>query len=93
MCWLRRWRRTGSWRSWRSELRAENARLREQVAAAAGAGMRSGTAELEKLRADLAVLQRMVFGRSSEKSRPEPPGGDGGDAGGGAGSAGTARGG
>ncbi len=35
-------------------------------------------AEMEKLRADFAVLQRMLFGRSSEKSRPEPPAGDGG---------------
>ena len=53
----------------------ENARLREENAAQA--------AELEELRAGLAVLQRMVFGRSSEKSGPEPPGRD--DAGGGAG--------
>jgi transposase len=51
------------------ELRAENARLRAENAGQA--------AELEKLRADLAVLQRMVFGRSSERSRPESPGGDG----------------
>ena len=49
------------------ELREENARLRAENAGQA--------AELEKLRADLAVLQRMVFGRSSERSRPEPPGG------------------
>ena len=41
-----------------AELREENARLRAQNAAQA--------AELEELRADLAVLQRMVFGRSSE---------------------------
>ena len=27
----------------------------------------------ERLRADLAVLQRMLFGRSSERARPEPP--------------------
>ena len=26
----------------------------------------------ERLRADLAVLQRMLFGRSSERARPEP---------------------
>jgi transposase len=50
------------------ELREENARLRAENAEQA--------AELEKLRADLAVLQRMVFGRSSERSRPEPPGSD-----------------
>ena len=44
--------------------------------------MRSGTAELDRVRADLAVLQRMLFGRSSERSRPEPAAGDagGGDA-------------
>jgi transposase len=45
----------------------ENARLREENAAQA--------AELEELRATVAVLQRMVFGRSSEKDRPGPPGG------------------
>jgi transposase len=32
-------------------------------------------AELEEARAALAVLQRMLFGRKSEKNRPEPPGG------------------
>ena len=76
MCWLRRWRRTGSCRRRLRELReenallrAENARLRERDA--------ERDAELERLRADLAVLQRLVFGRSSEKSRPEPPAGGG----------------
>jgi transposase len=55
--------------------------LREENARQAG--------ELECLRADLAVLQRLLFGRSSERSRPEPPtvaggsDGDGDDAGGG----------
>ena len=44
------------------ELREENARLRAENAAQA---------------ADLAVLQRMVFGRSSERLRPEPPAGGG----------------
>ena len=43
------------------ELGEENARLREENAEQA--------AELERLRADLAVLQRMVFGRSSERAR------------------------
>ena len=57
-----------------AELREENERLRAENAEQA--------AELGKLRADLAVLQRMVFGRSSERSRPEPPGGAGGAAGG-----------
>jgi transposase len=51
-------------------LREENARLRAENAGQAD--------ELEKLRADLAVLQRMVFGRSSERSRPEPPGSEAG---------------
>ncbi|MGI8445620.1 MAG: IS66 family transposase [Streptosporangiaceae bacterium] len=55
------------------ELREENARLRAENAEQA--------AELEKLRADLAVLQRMVFGRSSERSGPEPPGSGGEDSG------------
>ena len=57
-----------------AELRGENGRLRAENAEQA--------AELGKLRADLAVLQRMVFGRSSERSRPEPPGGAGDAAGG-----------
>jgi transposase len=62
----------------------ENARLR---AALAEVLVRDAErdAELEKLRTDVAVLQRMLFGRSSEKSRPEPAGRDdaagGGDAG------------
>jgi transposase len=42
------------------ELRAENARLRERDAAR--------EAELERLGAELAVLQRMLFGRSSERA-------------------------
>jgi transposase len=49
-----------------AELREENARLCEE-----NAELRSG---LEQARADLAVLQRMLFGRSSERSRPQPPG-------------------
>jgi transposase len=66
------------------ELREENARLRAENAGQA--------AELEKLGADLAVLQRMVFGRSSEKARPDSPAGggpagDGGLAGNGSGGA------
>jgi transposase len=48
------------------QLREENARLRAE-----NAELRSG---LEEARADLAVLQRMLFGRSSERSRPERPG-------------------
>ena len=62
-------------------LRAENALLREQVAGLLER-VAERDAELEKLRADLTVLQRMLFGRSSEKSRPEPPaGGSAGDGG------------
>ncbi|HXZ74201.1 MAG TPA: IS66 family transposase [Streptosporangiaceae bacterium] len=70
------------------ELTAENARLREE-----NARLREGDAqreaELERLRADLAVLQRLVFGRSSERSRPEPSGS--GDEGGGGDRAGSGK--
>jgi hypothetical protein len=52
------------------ELREENVRLWAENAGQA--------AELEKLRADLAVLQRMVFGRSSERAQPEPSADGGG---------------
>ena len=54
-------------------LRAENARLGEELA--------RRDAELEQVKAALAVLQRMVFGRSSEQSRPQPGGGAGDQAG------------
>jgi hypothetical protein len=55
------------------ELSGENARLRERLA--------QRDAELEQMAAELAVLKRMVFGRSSEKGR-EPAGqGDGGQGG------------
>jgi transposase len=50
------------------------AELREENARQAG--------ELERLRADVAVLQRMLFGRSSERSRPESSGGGDADGGG-----------
>ena len=53
------------------ELRAENARLREELA--------RRDAELERVNAELALLQRLVFGRSSERARPDAPGGGGGD--------------
>ena len=56
-----RWERTAA------ELRAENARLRDELA--------RRDAELERVNAELAVLKRLVFGRSSERSRPEPPAG------------------
>jgi transposase len=53
--------------------REENARLREELA------VRDG--ELERVHAELAVLKRMLFGRSSERARPSSAdgGGDGGD--------------
>ena len=48
-----------------AELREENARLREELVAR--------DAELKQVKAGLAVLQRMVFGRSSERSRSADP--------------------
>jgi transposase len=58
----------------------ENARLRAALAEVlARDAVRD--AELERLRADFTVLQRLLFGRSSENLRPEPPGRDGGAAG------------
>jgi transposase len=56
----------------------ENARLRAALAEVLARGA-VRDAGLERLRADLAVLQRLLFGRSSEKLRPEPPGGAGGE--------------
>ncbi|WP_239395013.1 hypothetical protein [Frankia sp. CiP3] len=53
------------------QLCEENHELREQQAQQA--------AELERLRADLAVLQRLLFGRSSERSCPEASGGEAAD--------------
>jgi hypothetical protein len=47
-----------------AELRTENARLREEAA--------HRDAELEQVKAALGVLQRMVFGRSSERSGQRP---------------------
>jgi transposase len=68
------------------ELRAENARLREENARLRERDAQR-EAELERVSAELAVLQRLVFGRSSERARPGPAGGhgdgDGGRAGGG----------
>ena len=57
-----------------ARLRAENAELRVALAQVLARDAERD-AELEKLRADFAVLQRMLFGRSSERSRPEPPAG------------------
>jgi transposase len=55
-------------------LAEDNALLREQ-----NAQLAERSAEFERMRADLAVLQRMLFGRSSEKARSGPPGGAGDD--------------
>lgn len=68
-----------------ARLREENGELREQQ------GLQA--VELERLRADLAVLQRLLFGRSSERSRPESCGGQGADGAGGDGQAGSEPGG
>jgi transposase len=57
----------GELREENARLREDNARLRERDA--------MWDAELGRMRADLAVLQRMLFGRSSERSRPQPAGG------------------
>ena len=63
------------------ELREENARLREENARLLERDAERD-AELDRMRADLAVLQRMLFGRSSERSRPGPAGRDDADGGG-----------
>jgi transposase len=63
------------------QLCEENRELRERQAQQA--------VELERLRADLAVLQRLLFGRSSERSRPEASGGGAADGAGGDGQAGS----
>jgi hypothetical protein len=72
-----------------AELREENGRLREENARLRAENV-GQAAEMERLRADLAVSQRVVFGRSSERSRPAPPGSDAAPGGGRA--AGAARG-
>jgi transposase len=51
------------WERLATRLREENERLRERDA------LRQ--AELERVSAELAVLQRLVFGRSSERTRPQ----------------------
>ena len=63
-----RWERlAGQLRAENAELLVENERLR---------------ADVERLSAELAVLQRLVFGRSSERVRPQPTAdGDGGQGG------------
>ena len=61
-------RLAGELRAENARLRAENERLRERDA--------QREAELERVNAALAVLQRMVFGRSSERARPDAAGRD-----------------
>ncbi len=62
------------WQSARiGELTRQNTELRELVARQAD--------QLAEANATIAVLQRIVFGRSSEKSGPAPDGGGGDDAG------------
>jgi transposase len=56
------------WERLAARLREENERLRERDA--------QREAELERVSAELAVLQRLVFGRSSERARPESAAGD-----------------
>ncbi len=58
------------WERLVAQLRAENEQLRAENAAL--------RVENERLSAELAVLQRLVFGRSSERVRPAPAG-DGDD--------------
>ncbi len=70
------------------DLARQNTELREQNARLAGAGeelrelVGGQAAQLAEANATIAVLQRIVFGRSSEKSGPAPDGdGDDDDAG------------
>ena len=63
--WLRRWRRTSAGSGPPAELREALAERDAEIA--------RQSAELERVSAALAVLQRMVFGDSSERSRPGPP--------------------
>ena len=64
----RREQLAGELRAENAWLRAENERLRERDA--------QREAELERVNAALAVLQRMVSGRSSERARPDAAGRD-----------------
>lgn len=64
-----RWERlAGQLREENAALRAENELLRERDV--------QRKAELERVSAELAVLQRLVFGRSSERVRPSSAGDD-----------------
>ena len=61
-----------------AELREDNAELKEDNAELRDRDARREQ-ELERLRVDLAVLQRLLVGRSSERSRPESGGADAGE--------------
>ena len=71
------------------QLREDNARLREGEARLLVENrelrerQERQALELEGLGADLAVLQRLLFGRSSERSRPDASGSDADDGAGG----------
>jgi transposase len=65
-----RWERLAAQlREENAALRAENERLRERDV--------QREAELDRVSAELTVLQRLVFGRSSERARPQTAGDDG----------------
>jgi transposase len=64
------------WEQLAGELRAENARLREENARLRERDAQR-EAELERVKAELVVLQRLVFGRSSERARSDASGGGG----------------
>lgn len=68
------------WEPIAAELRAENAQLREENVLLRQELARRD-AELEQVNAELAVLQWLVFGRSSEQARPDAAGRDGNGAG------------
>jgi len=63
------------WERLAARLRADNAVLRAENAALRDRDVRR-EAELERVSAELAVLQRLVFGRSSERVRPQPTAGE-----------------
>ena len=65
------------WERLAEELRTENERPREENARLRERDVQR-EAELERVNAELTVLQRLVFGRPSERARPDAAGsGDG----------------
>jgi hypothetical protein len=64
------------WERSAAELREENARLREENARLRERDAQR-EAELERVSAELAVLQRLVFGRSSERATSDEGAGEG----------------